>query len=60
MKATLNVNKANQYSPLNGQEFEVKESFDCKGLRIYALIGVNSNYPNNTTDFSEKELKNIH
>jgi len=60
MKATLNVKKANQYSILNGKEFEVKESYNCKGLRIYALIGVNAEYPNNTVDFSEKELRNIH
>jgi hypothetical protein len=60
MKATINVNKASQYSPLNGMEFPVKESYDCKGLRIYALIGVKPEYPTSTVDFSEKELRNIH
>jgi hypothetical protein len=59
MKATLNVPKSNQYAKLNGQDFQVKESFLCKGLRIYGLIGVNAEWPKNVTDFSEKELRNI-
>jgi len=60
MKATLNLVKQNQYSKLNGTEFKVKDTYICKGIMIYSLIGVNEEYPNNTVDFSEKELKNIH
>jgi len=60
MKATINVKKASQYSKLNGQEFQVKETFIIRNTRMYALAGVNPEWPNNTTDFSENELRNIH
>jgi hypothetical protein len=56
MKAKLKVKKSNQYSCYNGNVYEVKNVYVCKGLKIYALIGVNDEYPNNTTDFSELEL----
>jgi hypothetical protein len=56
MKAQLKVKKSNQYSIYNGNEYEVKSVYTCKGLKIYALIGLNKEHPNNTTDFSEKEI----
>lgn len=60
LKATINVKKASQYAKFNGKEYEVKDSYLCKGLRVYSLIGLDNFNPKNTTDFTEKELKNIH
>jgi len=59
MKAIINVKKQNQYAKFNGMQFEVKNTYMCKGVAIYGLIGVNQEYPNNVTEFSEKEVKNI-
>lgn len=56
MKAIINVNKASQYSKMNGLSFEVKDVIEIKGKKVYGLLGVNPNFPNNQTDFSEDEL----
>ena len=59
MKATLNVHKNSPYANQNGRQFEVKETFTIRQNTIYALIGVNEEYPTNVVDFCEYELKNI-
>lgn len=54
--AKLNVKKCNQYSALNGLSFQVKDTYTCKGKMVYGLLGVNKQYPNNTTDFTQDEV----
>jgi len=56
MKATINVKSANQYSNRNGETFEVKDVLEIRGKKVYGLVGVNYEYPNNQTDFTEDEV----
>jgi hypothetical protein len=58
MLVTINVKKKSSFAKYNGKTFEVNQSefFTVKGKLIIPIKGINNEFPQNYTDFSQDEI----
>lgn len=57
MKAVLRVSKSSAYAALNGKVFTIVGGrMKGKNEKVYALQGVNEQFPNSAVDFFESEI----
>jgi len=58
MKATINVKKGSSFAKYNGKSFEVNpcDFIPIKGKLLIPIRGLNPNFPDNYTDFTQDEI----
>ena len=58
MLVTINVKKKSSFAKYNGKTFEVNplEFFAIGGKLIIPIKGINNEFPQNYTDFSQDEI----